>query len=110
MTIRAGLFDDVARIVVDRLGDSIVYDPAGSATALDGAFDADYERLEMSGGVPIASVAPMLFVRLADLPAAPVKGDRLYVRGNEYEVRVVRPDGQAGAELDLIFLGAIPAP
>lgn len=105
MTIRAGLFDDVARIVTDRLGEAVTYDPSGTPTLIDAVFDAAYERIEMSGGVPIASVAPMVMVRDADLAAGPVKGDRLNARGNEYEVIVVRPDGHGGSELDLRYIG-----
>lgn len=99
MTIPANLFDDVARIVSDRLGESVTYTPAGeSPVVIDAPFDEAFELVEMSAGVPISSVAPMLFVRLADLPVAPSKGDQVVARSVTYDVIDVQPDGQAGAE------------
>lgn len=104
------LFDQALKIVTGRLGETCSYFRGPGPTLIEGVFDEAFERVELDSGVAVASVAPMILIRIADLPSEPRKGDRLYVRGNEYEVKFSRPDGNGAAELDLEYIGVAGLP
>ncbi len=67
----------------------------GEAVTLNGVagtaiFDADYAVANAGGGV--ASTAPVLQLRTADVPALPV-GKGVVVRGVNYTIAEHQPDG-----------------
>jgi hypothetical protein len=96
----AALADRVNVAARDVFAEAVTYTPAGgSAVALNTPFDAAWEEVVIQDGVPVSAVAPMLSVRLADLPAAPRQGDTFTARGASYRVKVVKPDGHGWAKL-----------
>ena len=60
--------------------------------------DAD-ETAELQTEVGVATLAPRLGVRLADLGLPPRKDDRFHVRGSWYVVVDVEPDGEGMATI-----------
>lgn len=90
--------------VLGILGGPVRYLPVvGAATDLRGVFDERLRRADAS--LPgVASVGPAVFIRLADLPAAPATDDRVLVGSKTYRIREVQQDGQGGATLHLLLV------
>ncbi len=84
--------------------DLVTFTPALTAIAesIVAPFDAAFESLELEGGVPFATTRPMLTVRLGDLSATPLQGDKFSARGQLYLVTEVQPDGNGAAHVFLI--------
>lgn len=84
-------------------GEPVVYTPAGGAAiTVSGVFDEANHDLDLAGGTPQTTEAPVLGVRLADFTTGqPQPEDTLTVTrtGNIYVVREVRLDGHGGAKL-----------
>lgn len=86
-------------------GEALTYTPdGGQAVALVAPFDEAFAIVEMRGEVPVASTAPAIDVRLADLAAEPAQGDtvRRTSTGKLYEVATVQPGGNGTARLVLL--------
>jgi len=77
------------------LGETVLYGDA----EIRAEFDDNFHLVELVGDVDVTSTAPVLGVRLADLPSAPKAGDTYLVRGQWYEVVDVRLDGSGAAHL-----------
>lgn len=73
--------------VVQALGDEVTYNGA----KVRAVFGSDFAAVQ-SGDVRLSSRRPEIAVRLDDLPAEPVPGDVVVVRGVSYTVATVRPD------------------
>lgn len=89
-------------------GEPATYTPdGGDAVAVTGVFDAAHKLVEVdvgqdSGGtVGVSSTAPAFGIRLKDFPSSPEQGDGLRVRGTDYVVIDIHPDGHGGAHLIL---------
>lgn len=80
-------FDFAAAAVAHALGEEVLY----NGRPIMVVFGAGFTLVE-SGEVRLSSSRPEISVRLDDLVAAPVAGDRVEVRGVEYDVATVRPD------------------
>jgi hypothetical protein len=80
-------------------GAAVSYTPAstGVAESITAPFDAQYQRVEMQGELPVTATRPMLGLRLADLLARPAQGDRFVVGGLTYEVTDIQDDGHGAA-------------
>lgn len=95
--------DETARVLdagLFEFGQDVSYTPKGGvAGTVRGIFDAAFEVVSLEGGVSVSSVQPALGVKLADLAAAPRRGDSFVIGAKTYEVRDVREDGQGGAQL-----------
>jgi hypothetical protein len=79
----------------------------GVGFPIDGVFDRPFHAatLEADGDAAFATRKPSLGVRLAQFPADPVKGDKVYVPSvpQTYLVSDVHPDGKGWALLDLMI-------
>lgn len=85
------------------LGEDISYSPAagGGPFAIRGIFTDNFERVSVVDGAAIISFVPVISVHLADLVAAPLRGDAVTVRTVAYTVREVLNDGEGDADLVL---------
>lgn len=86
----------------DILAEPVTFAPP-EGDAFDGRGIVSDGHLEVAGltDVAVSSAAPMLSVRLAELAAEPEAGWGLTMRGTQYTVTDVRPDGEGGADLIL---------
>lgn len=84
-------------------GRPVVYTPkaGGGPYSIYGIFAAPHEEVRFGHGAPVSSVHPTLGIRLADLPAAPAKGDTALVNGITYRVIGSDEDGEGGSALQL---------
>lgn len=103
----ADLLETADRTVMRVLGekaedDTIIYTPGvGAAVSVNGVFDAAYRREEV-GEAGVSTAEPAVFLLLADLPSDPrTDSPILTIRGVEYAVREVEPDGDGGVRLFL---------
>jgi hypothetical protein len=78
-----------------------------NGTAVTGIFKADYEALDVSSGVPVSTVQPVLEVREYELLDGVEEGDAVVVQGKTYVVADVRPDGHGVLKLFLHKSGGI---
>ena len=103
--------------VMSAMGDTVSYRPHGQTVAVDVAgavFDeAHYTTFDDAGNPSASVVQPVVGVRLALLPAAPVQGDAVYIGtangvliDRTYAVADVQPDGVGWALLMLNLIGA----
>ena len=78
-------------------GDAVTYFPqAGGQAPIRAVFQPVSEPEDASPGV-----YAVLFVRLADLPAAPARGDEMEIGGVRYKVFDIEGDAEGGAVLRL---------
>lgn len=78
-------------------GRDVVYLPeAGGQTAVRAVYQPAREAEDASPGV-----YAVLFVRVADLPAAPVRGDEVEIGGVRYKVFDIDADAEGAAVLRL---------
>ena len=78
-------------------GREVIYLPeAGGEVSLRAVFQPTQEAEDASPGV-----YAVLFVRLADLPAAPVRGDGVEIGGVQYKVFDIEADAEGAAVLRL---------
>lgn len=84
-----------------------VYTPVGGGGPfpIDGIFDDAYKGLVMGddGSPEIATISPVIGVRLAQFAVMPTQGDTLTIPrlGRVYMVDNVQPDGKGAAKLTL---------
>ncbi len=78
-------------------GREVLYLPeAGGQAAVRAVFQPAREAEDASPGV-----YAVLFVRLADLPASPVRGDEVEIEGVRYKVFDIEADAEGAAVLRL---------
>lgn len=78
-------------------GSDAVYRPqAGGQASIRGVLEATRETEDTAPGV-----YAVLFVRLADLPVPPQRGDQVEIVGSAYKVFGIEGDGQGGVTLAL---------
>ncbi len=78
-------------------GREVTYLPeAGGQAAIRAVFQPAREAEDASPGV-----YAVLFVRLVDLPAAPVRGDEVEINGTRYKVFDIEADSEGAAVLRL---------
>jgi hypothetical protein len=83
--------------VVDTFGREVVYLPeVGGAEMVRAVFQPARETEDASPGV-----YAVLFVRLADLPAPPMRGDEAEIGGTRYKVFDIEADAEGAAVLRL---------
>ena len=88
---------DLDAAVVQTFGREVLYLPeAGGAAAIRAVFQPAREAEDASPGV-----YAVLFVRLADLPAAPARGDEVEIGGARYKVFDIEADPEGAAVLKL---------
>ncbi|MEB2364203.1 MAG: hypothetical protein OZ929_22945 [Bryobacterales bacterium] len=92
--------DSVSRLdeaCLRAFGREVLYLPeAGGQAAIRAVFQPAREAEDSSPGV-----YAVLFVRLADLPAAPVRGDDVETSGARYKVFDIEADAEGAAVLRL---------
>lgn len=95
---------------MDKLSEPVIYHPVVSAPGqgpipnMRGIFDARHEVVDLDGeGMEISSTAPVLGIREVEYPAGHSikQGDQFTVRGQEYDVFDLQPDGQGGLKIRL---------
>jgi len=83
--------------VVNTFGRQVLYLPeAGGAATVRAVFQPAREAEDASPGV-----YAVLFVRLVDLPAAPVRGDEVEIDGVRYKVFDIEADSEGAVVLRL---------
>ena len=81
-------------------GEDVTYEPIrGGSYEIRGIFDNQFEQVDPDTEVVIASNAPTLGVKLADLPGPPVKGDIVIIREKRFRVIDSQEDGVVGSTL-----------
>ncbi len=104
-------FDELASCVVDAakdcLGCDVTYLPkSGGQYKIRGIFDNTFEQVDPDTEIVIASNAPMLDIKLSDIPVKPEQGDHVIVKGNQkYRVVDSQEDGIVAAKLILHKVG-----
>jgi len=88
---------DLDAAVVQTFGREVLYLPeAGGAATVRAVFQPARETEDASPGV-----YAVLFVRLAELPAAPARGDEVEIEGARYKVFDIEADAEGAAVLRL---------
>jgi hypothetical protein len=88
---------DLDAAVLRTFGREVLYLPeAGVQAPIRAVFQPAREAEEASPGV-----YAVLFVRLADLPAAPARGDEVEIAGTRYKVFDIEADAEGAAVLRL---------
>lgn len=85
-------------------GPIMFYPDGGSPYAIDGVFDAAYRDIHLVDTLVDANtVVPVLGVRLAIFPVAPISDDQVFIpsTGSMYLIKEVRPDSHGWAKLML---------
>lgn len=84
-------------------GEPVVFHLEGQTEPITvtGIFSAAYQSVDVSGGVPVATVQPVLEVLAADVPQTPTEGDAVTVQGSLYLIVAVHPDGHGMLKLML---------
>lgn len=83
--------------VLSAFGSEVTYLPqSGVSIPVRGIFEATRQSQEKSPGV-----FALLFLRLADLPEAPQRGDSVVIGAAMYKVFEIEADGQGGVTLGL---------
>ncbi len=97
MSAWAAAMQDLNAAVVGTFGREVLYLPeSGGAVSLRAVFQPAREAEDSSPGV-----YAVLFLRLADLPAAPVRGDEVETGGVRYKVFDIEADAEGAAVLRL---------
>lgn len=73
----------------------------GSASTINGIFDAAYAEVEVETEIGITSTGPAFICRTADLPSGYGAGDSIVIDSTTYKVRVFKPDGTGMSVLKL---------
>ncbi len=93
-TVRVSRMDEACLRVFGR---EVLYLPeVGGQAAVQAVFQPAREAEDASPGV-----YAVLFVRLSDLPAAPVRGDEVEIEGVRYKVFDIEADAEGAAVLRL---------
>ena len=85
-------------------GPIMFYPDGGTAYAIDGVFDAAYRDINLVDALVDANTTqPVLGVRLAIFPVAPIPDDQVYIpsTGKMFLIKDVRPDSHGWAKLML---------
>lgn len=84
------------------VAEEVTYTPVGGGPAtVRAVFELEPIDVDPETGVMVASAEPTIEVRVADLPAAPTRGDVVVARGTSYEVAESPPPGGTWALLRL---------
>lgn len=100
-TVFGDLTQAMSAIVLTTFGEPVVFHLEGQGQALPGrgVFTAAHESLDVSSGVAVLSVQPVLEVAQRALPTTPTEGDAVTVQGQLYLIVEVRPDGHGFLKL-----------
>jgi len=91
------VFRQMDQACLRAFGRDLLYLPeTGGSASVRGIFQRTNEPEDASPGV-----YAVLFVRLADLPAAPVRGDEVEIGGVQYKVFDIEADAEGAAVLRL---------
>lgn len=85
-------------------GPIMFYPDGGTPYPIDGVFDAAYRDIHLVDTFVDANiVVPVLGVRLAIFPVAPIPDDQVFIpsTGNMYLIKEIRPDSHGWAKLML---------
>lgn len=102
MSVFDDLMPGVSTIVMTTFGEEVIlYLEGREPIAAMGLFNAAYQAIDVSTGVPVSTVHPLLEVVSNDLPAKPEEGDTVSIQGMTYLIVDVRPDGNGYLKLAL---------
>jgi hypothetical protein len=106
MTIWNRMQADLAAACAAGFGEPATYDAGAGPVAVEVIFrdrllDAELDIRSQGAdiGVPVVDAVAKAWVRFDGLPAAPKRRHRLTIRGRDYVVEAVDPDGTAAAWL-----------
>ncbi len=84
------------------LGESAHFTPlVGAPLDVRVLFNSAHEEITLEDGVAVSSVRPVAQAHMLDFPQRPSQGDGIQVRGVDYTVIDVRPDGEGDVQLIL---------
>lgn len=91
----------MSAVVLGTFGEPAMFHIEGRAEDLPrrGVFTAAHQEVDVSTGVPVSMVQPVLEVRQADLPATLTEGDAVTVHDMRYRIVEVRADGHGFLKL-----------
>jgi hypothetical protein len=84
-------------VVFGVFGESVIV----NGLTVTGIFMAEYEAVDVSTGVSVSTVQPVLEIREKDVPDGVEEGDAVNVRSVSYVVADARPDGYGVLKLFL---------
>lgn len=98
-----GLLDGMTATVRDTFGEPVSYtrEETGETIELVGIFDPDFKEVTAGGAMPTLSKVPVLEVRVDDVGADPVQGDRVVIKGKAYIVAAPWPSSSGMVKLQL---------
>lgn len=101
-----GLAAGIHAAAVLALGEHAVFTPAKSSAGHDpiplrGIWNGAAELIDVGNEARMSGTAPILDIRLSDLPATPEDGDRVEVLGRNFRVIDAQPDGHGMVRLIL---------
>src|SRR5690606_19428047 len=86
--------DDVIQAAIEEFGRAVTYIPdSGDSLTIKAVVRREYVDVGLGQGVPLAGMQTVIDLRLADLPSAPARGDRVSIDGTEYDVILAQPNG-----------------
>lgn len=97
------IFDGMAEIFRDTLGEDVVYTHAGSCVSLQGIVEMPAVLADGLSGEGLDTVETQISVSfaVADLPSGYATRDTVQFRGKAYIVKAVLPDGRGMVRLPL---------
>ena len=69
------------------------------------SFDSAFDVVDVEGDVEVSTTAPVIDIRLADLPQDPQLEDRVTIETVEYAVEEMQPGGHCSMKLRLSETG-----
>lgn len=73
----------------------------GAKHAVPVIFDDEHTSMQLFGGVEVSRTSPTADLRLSQLSPAPKQDDEINVRGQDYMITDVQPDGHGMVSLIL---------
>jgi len=99
-------YENALSVLTAGLGEQVEYRPSsGGRYNLNAVFDTEYTALDPDTEQVISTNLPRIGVKLKDLASEPLKGDKVYIEGREFEIYDSQEDGQGGATLFLHKVG-----
>lgn len=102
-TLAKTAFDKIKVGLGTKEGDALYEPKAGGSIAIRGVFDDRIQEVDPDTERIISSNRFTFGINLNDIPAAPVKGDIVKIKGVSYKVIESREDGVQGVSAELIL-------
>lgn len=95
------LVNETFKIATKTFGEEMVYYQGDSSYEFNGIFDASAQLINFQIDPGIGSIAPVVSMRLADIPVIPGPGDTVLIRDVVYDVKTSQENGEGWTTLVL---------